>query len=50
MEKKVYCGGEVREKELRIAPTVLDGVTWDDAVMQEEIFGPVHAGADISFS
>lgn len=40
-EKKVYCGGEVREKELRIAPTVLDGVTWDDAVMQEEIFGPV---------
>lgn len=40
-EKKVYCGGEVREKELRIAPTVLDGVTWDDAVMQEEIFGPI---------
>ncbi len=40
-EKKVYCGGEVREKELRIAPTVLDGVNWDDAVMQEEIFGPV---------
>ncbi len=40
-ENKLYCGGEVREKELRIAPTVLDGVTWDDAVMQEEIFGPV---------
>ena len=40
-ENKLYCGGEVRENELRIAPTVLDGVTWDDAVMQEEIFGPV---------
>ena len=40
-ENKLYCGGEVRENELRIAPTVLDGVTWNDAVMQEEIFGPV---------
>ena len=40
-ENKLYCGGEVRDTELRIAPTVLDGVTWDDAVMQEEIFGPV---------
>ena len=40
-ENKLYCGGEVRDAELRIAPTVLDGVTWDDAVMQEEIFGPV---------
>lgn len=40
-EDKVYCGGEVREEELRIAPTVLENVTWDDAVMKEEIFGPV---------
>ena len=23
------------------SPTVLDNVTWDDAVMQEEIFGPI---------
>jgi aldehyde dehydrogenase (NAD+) len=26
---------------LTIEPTVLDGVTWDDPVMQEEIFGPI---------
>ncbi|MBQ8400728.1 MAG: aldehyde dehydrogenase family protein, partial [Clostridia bacterium] len=40
-EEKAVVGGNWNEKELRIAPTVLDGVTWDDPVMQEEIFGPV---------
>ncbi len=39
--KKRVCGGEVDEDALRIQPTVLDGVTFEDAVMQEEIFGPV---------
>lgn len=38
---KVAAGGAGREDELRIEPTVLDGVTADDAVMGEEIFGPV---------
>ncbi len=38
---KVVCGGAYSEEELKIAPTVLDGVTFDDAVMQEEIFGPI---------
>ncbi len=38
---KVVCGGENNRDTLQIAPTVLDGVTWEDAVMQEEIFGPV---------
>lgn len=38
---KVVCGGNWDEETLQIAPTVLDGVTWDDPVMQEEIFGPV---------
>lgn len=38
---KVVCGGEVNEAALQIAPTVMDHVTWKDAVMQEEIFGPV---------
>ena len=38
---KVVCGGAFSGEELRIEPTVLDGVTFDDAVMQEEIFGPV---------
>ena len=39
-EKTVFGGGSDPE-QLRIAPTVLDGVTWADPVMQEEIFGPV---------
>jgi aldehyde dehydrogenase (NAD+) len=38
---KVVHGGEHRPDELRIAPTVLDNVTAEDAVMQEEIFGPI---------
>ena len=40
-EKKVVIGGVTDPDTLRIAPTVTDGVTWDDAVMQEEIFGPI---------
>lgn len=39
-EKLVY-GGEYDADTLRIAPAVLDNVTEEDAVMQEEIFGPV---------
>jgi aldehyde dehydrogenase (NAD+) len=38
---KVVYGGKRDEKTLKIEPTVLDGVTFSDAVMQEEIFGPV---------
>lgn len=38
---KLYCGGEVHQNSLKIAPTVMANVTWDDAVMQEEIFGPI---------
>jgi len=34
-------GGETNEEDLYIAPTVLDGITWDDPVMQEEVFGPI---------
>lgn len=40
-KNKVYVGGEVEEDNLRIAPTIMDGVTRADAVMGEEIFGPV---------
>ena len=39
--KKTVMGGDSDPDTLRIAPTVLDNVTWADAVMQEEIFGPV---------
>jgi len=38
---KAVAGGKWSEDTLQIAPTVLDNVTWEDAVMQEEIFGPV---------
>ena len=38
---KVVAGGETDPAACRIAPTVMDGVTWEDPVMQEEIFGPV---------
>lgn len=39
--EKVVCGGETDPENLRIAPTVMDRVTWEDPVMGEEIFGPV---------
>ena len=38
---KVIIGGQSDAKVLRISPTVMKDVTWDDAVMGEEIFGPV---------
>ena len=39
--EKVIIGGEGNPTTRQIKPTVMDRVTWDDAVMQEEIFGPV---------
>ncbi|WP_343604182.1 aldehyde dehydrogenase family protein [Fluviicola sp.] len=38
---KVYFGGQINEAERIIEPTVLHNVTFDDPVMQEEIFGPL---------
>ena len=38
---KVAVGGNWKEETLQIVPTVLVDVTPEDAVMQEEIFGPV---------
>ena len=39
--EKVVYGGRLKAETLQIEPTILDNVTSDDAVMQEEIFGPV---------
>ena len=39
--EKVVCGGAHDEAACRIEPTVMQDVTWEDAVMQEEIFGPI---------
>ncbi|EAW34346.1 aldehyde dehydrogenase [Lyngbya sp. PCC 8106] len=38
---KVIIGGQTNPEDQYIAPTVLDQVSWDDPVMQEEIFGPI---------
>ncbi len=38
---KIAFGGECNPKTKYIAPTLLDNVIADDAVMQEEIFGPI---------
>ena len=40
-KSKVVIGGEGNPDTCRIAPTVLDGVSFEDAVMGEEIFGPI---------
>lgn len=38
---RIHAGGELDKQELYIAPTILKEVTPTDAVMREEIFGPL---------
>ena len=38
---KTVWGGSTLPEKLKIAPTVMDNVTFSDPVMQEEVFGPV---------
>ncbi len=40
-ENKVVIGGKSDRNTLKIEPTVMDNVTFEDKVMGEEIFGPV---------
>ena len=40
-EGKVVLGGKGNSERMQIEPTVMDNVSFDDAVMQEEIFGPI---------
>jgi len=40
-DNKVIFGGERDPASNRIAPTIMDRVSYDDAVMGEEIFGPI---------
>ena len=40
-DDKVIMGGAVKAEELFIEPTLMDNVAWDDAIMKEEIFGPI---------
>ncbi|MGN0297972.1 MAG: aldehyde dehydrogenase [Lachnospiraceae bacterium] len=39
--EKIIYGGNSDPDTLQIEPTVMDNVTFEDAVMQEEIFGPI---------
>ena len=39
--EKMVFGGETNREKRYISPTVLEKVTWEDLVMQEEIFGPI---------
>ena len=40
-DKKVIYGGKYDAQSQQIEPTVMDSVTFEDAVMLEEIFGPL---------
>ena len=40
-QEKVVIGGNTNPDTCQIAPTVMDNVTYEDAVMGEEIFGPI---------
>ena len=39
--QEIFIGGQTNRAERFIAPTVLNNVSWDAPIMQEEIFGPV---------
>lgn len=40
-QPKVVHGGKHNAETLQIEPTVMDSVTFEDSIMQQEIFGPV---------
>ena len=38
---KITVGGTLHREELYIEPTILENVSWQDAVMQDELFAPI---------
>ena len=38
---KITVGGTLNREELYIEPTILENVSWEDAVMQDELFAPI---------
>ncbi len=48
-KEKIVFGGEFDRASLFIAPTILDNITWQDSIMQEEIFGPLLPILDFSY-
>lgn len=39
--EKIYTGGNHDRSQLFIEPTILHNISWDDKIMEEEIFGPI---------
>ncbi|MBM7598047.1 aldehyde dehydrogenase (NAD+) [Virgibacillus halotolerans] len=37
----ILHGGQTDEEMLTIEPTIIDKISWEDPIMQEEIFGPI---------
>lgn len=37
----IVYGGRHNEQSLKIEPTIIDNVSWDSVIMEEEIFGPL---------
>jgi aldehyde dehydrogenase (NAD+) len=37
----ILVGGQSDESDLYIAPTIIDGISLEDKIMQDEIFGPI---------
>ena len=40
-DKIIYCGGNYNLAERYIEPTMIENITFEDPIMQEEIFGPI---------
>lgn len=40
-KNKIVWGGETNPQQRYLSPTILKDVSWDDLVMQDEIFGPI---------
>lgn len=40
-QAQIIYGGDYRREERYIAPTIFDHCTWDDPIMEDEIFGPL---------
>jgi len=38
---EIFIGGNTNSEKLMMEPTVLNGITWEHPVMQDEIFGPI---------
>lgn len=39
--QNIIIGGEYDDKLLKIAPTIIDNVTYTNKIMEDEIFGPI---------